>query len=125
LKPPVKALVAVSVSLPEPVLAKLPSPLRAGAWVTSFGPMSMVPVLPAAETRTAERSAVTPVPYLRVASPVKVTSVPLPKAPTPESELLLSMVKVPARRFTEPSEIGSVPSIVSSPAPFFVKVKEP
>ena len=93
--------------------------------MTSFAPMSMVPVLPAAETRTAERSAVTPVPYLRVASPVKVIRVPLPKAPTPVSELLFAMVKVPASRFTEPPEIGSRPSMVKTPLPFFVKSKVP
>ena len=88
-----------------------------------MAPISMVPVLPAAETKERETSVVTPVAYFKVASPVKVSDEGTPKtAPfiTPVSEADLAMVKVPAAIFTLPAPNGSRPSRINSPLPFFV-----
>ena len=130
LKPPVKALVAERVSVPLPVLAKLPAPLSAEAKVTSLPLVSIVPVLPAAATSDGDMSVNTPVAYLRVALPVKVSEdggpYPYPSPlTTPHKEDCLAIVKVPAAKVTLPAAEDSRPSRISSPLPFLVNSNWP
>ena len=128
LKPPVKALVAESVSVPLPVLAKLPAPLSAEAKVTSLPLVSIVPVLPAAATSDGDMSVFTPVAYLRVALPVKVSEDGEPKLRplrTPAKEFCLAMVSVPSATERLPEAKESRPSRISSPLPFLVNSNWP
>ena len=128
LKPPVKRLVAASESVPLPVLAKLPAPVSAVAKVTSLPLVSIVAVLLAAATRDGDMSVVTSDPYLRVASPVKVSEEGEPKVrpfTTPARDACLAMVKVPAASVRLPVAKESSPSRINSPLPFFVNSNWP